>query len=884
MKKVLLSILLSFSLLFTIVNAQSFTFTSPMNVGSTDSTTGGQVTKLQETLNRLGLLNVSPTGYFGQLTKAAVMKFQAMQGFEQVGNVGPLTRKALSELSGSSYNPNTSYTGNNTNTNYSGSLDNAIPSSASAKPAINNISISFTSLDETVVLNIPYNSILNLPNLSPRSKFPGYTFSGWYTNTSYTSTYQKTPIVSPVHFYAKWIKSCQGGDTVVFPIDCDISKTTQNQSEAQTKQCLVNGISVTVSSSLDCSKLTNQTSTSTNKTSTSTSQTPSGNNKTSLPQEIYNYYVDVLNWGDVKECSYKGMNWDKTLISPNGPYSASVFKIPNDIIYIPKVFDCPIVKNFNDPTESEYRRVSGSYISFHVDAKFRPEIPSKLFDQGRTNYSDKDTKIWVDSIGAIVGPCLFGPYLFQNVRPYTPDGKCPKPDNSNNWLLDTDIINQNKNSNIGGQLVKWLMAPSLVINNEDSADKYYPVPKVAIPQALTFDENGNIIDGPWSNAQEYINKSGGLDGMGYTQIAKKTLITIHSPYIQYYINAIVPLDNQKIKLSNYVTKTLFGYKFDGIYTDFYYTNEYEGYDKSLPNTLSVKDSYAASFNGSGYPIFDLYAKWTKKCDDGKTVVWPDNCFKSYENNVYDRLIVFGLNAVNSHIGEVITLLPSKTISFSSINRGVPDYILEGMYADKAYTQYIDTDRGLTVRTLYAKWIQNCKDGTKAIYPKKCTTISGGNIDNNTQISQEITFKNDGSSRIIKRNSNPDFTLKVLVPPTTPFFIQENGAINGRVWVFEKRFTEDPRISNINQKGVGVVFDYVISQFAGGKTFEPGGAPNDPFGAGLEEAVYIRGNPWFNLRINSNIPNGIYIARICKETRSLACSDWSESDPFEIRDN
>ena len=85
MKKVLLSILLSFSLLFTIVYAQSFTFTSPMNVGSTDSTTGGQVTKLQETLNRLGLLNVSPTGYFGQLTKASVMKFQAMQGFEQVG-------------------------------------------------------------------------------------------------------------------------------------------------------------------------------------------------------------------------------------------------------------------------------------------------------------------------------------------------------------------------------------------------------------------------------------------------------------------------------------------------------------------------------------------------------------------------------------------------------------------------------------------------------------------------------------------------------------------------------------------------------------------------------------------------------------------------------
>ncbi len=40
------------------------------------------------------------TGYFGELTRKAVMKFQAKYGFEQVGNVGPLTRAKINELLG----------------------------------------------------------------------------------------------------------------------------------------------------------------------------------------------------------------------------------------------------------------------------------------------------------------------------------------------------------------------------------------------------------------------------------------------------------------------------------------------------------------------------------------------------------------------------------------------------------------------------------------------------------------------------------------------------------------------------------------------------------------------------------------------------------------
>lgn len=38
------------------------------------------------------------TGYFGGLTKAAVMRFQALYGFDQVGRVGPITRDKINTI------------------------------------------------------------------------------------------------------------------------------------------------------------------------------------------------------------------------------------------------------------------------------------------------------------------------------------------------------------------------------------------------------------------------------------------------------------------------------------------------------------------------------------------------------------------------------------------------------------------------------------------------------------------------------------------------------------------------------------------------------------------------------------------------------------------
>jgi peptidoglycan hydrolase-like protein with peptidoglycan-binding domain len=66
----------------------------PLGVGSV----GGDVTLLQKTLAALGYLDVSATGYFGALTKQAVLEFQAAEGISQVGTVGPITRSAINSI------------------------------------------------------------------------------------------------------------------------------------------------------------------------------------------------------------------------------------------------------------------------------------------------------------------------------------------------------------------------------------------------------------------------------------------------------------------------------------------------------------------------------------------------------------------------------------------------------------------------------------------------------------------------------------------------------------------------------------------------------------------------------------------------------------------
>ena len=61
---------------------------------------GGQVREIQNYLYQLDYLRVKPTGYYGKLTKAAVITFQIEYNLAVDGIVGPMTMNTLRELAG----------------------------------------------------------------------------------------------------------------------------------------------------------------------------------------------------------------------------------------------------------------------------------------------------------------------------------------------------------------------------------------------------------------------------------------------------------------------------------------------------------------------------------------------------------------------------------------------------------------------------------------------------------------------------------------------------------------------------------------------------------------------------------------------------------------
>jgi peptidoglycan hydrolase-like protein with peptidoglycan-binding domain len=73
-----------------------FQFTLALKQGSENN----EVMELQKILQKEGYLSVAPNAYFGPSTFAAVKKFQAANGLQQLGTVGPGTRAALNARSG----------------------------------------------------------------------------------------------------------------------------------------------------------------------------------------------------------------------------------------------------------------------------------------------------------------------------------------------------------------------------------------------------------------------------------------------------------------------------------------------------------------------------------------------------------------------------------------------------------------------------------------------------------------------------------------------------------------------------------------------------------------------------------------------------------------
>ncbi len=70
----------------------------PFTENLTLDATGTEVTELQQVLTGQGDFTGPVTGYYGSLTKAAVIKFQAAHNIEQLGIVGPATLAALNAI------------------------------------------------------------------------------------------------------------------------------------------------------------------------------------------------------------------------------------------------------------------------------------------------------------------------------------------------------------------------------------------------------------------------------------------------------------------------------------------------------------------------------------------------------------------------------------------------------------------------------------------------------------------------------------------------------------------------------------------------------------------------------------------------------------------
>jgi hypothetical protein len=68
-----------------------YSFTKPLAVGAS----GTEVLELQKRLTALGVYSGPVTGTFGPMTRTAVKALQAKYGLEQIGSIGPGTRKIL---------------------------------------------------------------------------------------------------------------------------------------------------------------------------------------------------------------------------------------------------------------------------------------------------------------------------------------------------------------------------------------------------------------------------------------------------------------------------------------------------------------------------------------------------------------------------------------------------------------------------------------------------------------------------------------------------------------------------------------------------------------------------------------------------------------------
>lgn len=88
---VIVSLLTAISCLFLALPKESSSVPVLSQVGSR----GAEVRAIQQKLKERGLFKSDVTGYYGEITRKAVIAFQKQKGISQTGIAGPLTLKAL---------------------------------------------------------------------------------------------------------------------------------------------------------------------------------------------------------------------------------------------------------------------------------------------------------------------------------------------------------------------------------------------------------------------------------------------------------------------------------------------------------------------------------------------------------------------------------------------------------------------------------------------------------------------------------------------------------------------------------------------------------------------------------------------------------------------
>lgn len=223
MKKIIFKIfILTFFFLisFSVSSAECLPLRYSLQSGSTDASTQGEVSRLQAFLNSIRVLEVSPTGYFGALTKQAVQRFQAVKGISTLGIVGPQTRSAIYSVSCTL----SSQSGSNT----SGGARVGVP-------------VTFYSFNKNSTIPVPIGLALKLPALSTNLQYPDYSFYGWYLDPGFKNVYTSQIISTTTTLFALWKKVCGDGTQINYPGTCSSTSNNSIPATTNTSQSTIQG-------------------------------------------------------------------------------------------------------------------------------------------------------------------------------------------------------------------------------------------------------------------------------------------------------------------------------------------------------------------------------------------------------------------------------------------------------------------------------------------------------------------------------------------------------------------------------------------------------------------------------------------------------------------